>query len=247
MTHHDSLCTVFDQRPIDLAVGFVPFLDGEVVDRRAKMLIALVSAVTGEMLDRAGDATLLARPKIFSGEGEHRLRVGAIGAGVGDWVAEIIVDVDHGRKGVVRAHGECLIGADGTQNGTVFRVIGGSNHHLRADLGALKADAVAAGFQIGGDEGGNGAVALHLANALGKFRIVHGAAHDAADLDLTGELLDQRLVRAIQDQEEQLSDLVLLTHAGKGRLDPLDITVGKIERFLLKGFKLHFSLPFFCT
>ena len=111
MTNHKGLCALGYQSFIYRAVGLIPLFARKVVYRRAQMLVALVPAVAGEMLHRYGKPAALALLCITGSALRHKSGVGAVCAGIGYGIAEIVVDIADGGEGVVCTNGIALLGA----------------------------------------------------------------------------------------------------------------------------------------
>ena len=105
MAHHGGQGTGFNTSFVGCAIGVHPGIAIHAVDRSDQVLVALVLAVTGEVLDGSGKAHLLHFFHISTAHAAHPLRVAAKGTGVGDGVAVVRVNINNGSKSPVCANG----------------------------------------------------------------------------------------------------------------------------------------------
>ena len=99
--HHAGL----DGLAIEPAEGLLPFLHRERIDGGDQVLVAVVIAFAGPVLDRRGDALRLERGDLRQRVALDHVDVAAVAAGGDDGAAEGGVDVDDRGKAPVEADG----------------------------------------------------------------------------------------------------------------------------------------------
>ena len=225
MPDHDGFHALVDKAAVNPAVGRFPFLDGKVVDRGAKVLVAFVAPVAGEMFCRTRHAHLLTNFRIRARKVCHLSGVGTERPRVGDGVSEIIIYVRDRRKGIIRPDRQPFGRAHFAEIPRVFRAACRRDHHLRADFRPLVADAVAACLEVGRDQHGDFALFLQSGYRRDDVFRRHGAAHRAARADFFCDLVYRFGIGAVHDKKEQLPYLFFRGHGGKGFLRPLYVFI----------------------
>lgn len=225
MSRHHGLRPLLDQGAVDHPIGGVPLLAGEVIDRGDQVLVPLIAPISREVLD--GDRHPMLRDAVQIGRAHapHHLRVAAVGAGVGDGVAPVAVDVAHRREGQVEADAGRLRPADVSQQSGVLHAPGGGHLELAAEGGALYQGAAPPRLQVGRDQQGDLGRSLDLVVPAFQLLRLVGPVHDAADVQVLhhGQGV---LVRIRQtDGEKHLPDLLLQRHPSQCLLDPTHIVL----------------------
>ena len=105
MPYHQRHGTALDQGFVHMAVVLPPLVGAQTVHRGRQVLIPLIHAVTGEVLDAVRHLCTgnLHAANVAVCHAQDGLCVAAIGADVGDGVAPIVVDVHDGGKGPIAA------------------------------------------------------------------------------------------------------------------------------------------------
>ncbi|MNL33786.1 hypothetical protein D3C87_1557160 [compost metagenome] len=111
MAHHYRLGSFFNQMAVHHAIGIVPRFRRQGIHRGHKMLIPLIHAIPGKMLDRSGHSLFLAALHIGGSHLHDHLGAASESPGIRDRIAEIIVNVDYGRKGVIGSNTAAFNGA----------------------------------------------------------------------------------------------------------------------------------------
>ena len=207
-----------------------PIIAGKMINRRGDV-VALIAAVAGEVLDRDADAQLLALFGVSGAEGGDPGGVGTEGTGVGDGVSKVIVDVDDRGESVVRADRFALAGAEDAEASGVFDIVGRGDLERRADEGALVDDAVAALFEVRGDQHRDLALFAEHIGGVDRFLSGAGPVHDAAGVQGIQQLVDRRFVVVAHAGEEEGLDLLVLGHFGEGLFHPGDVLVIQVKGF----------------
>ena len=137
---------------VDFAVTLIPGFIGERIDGNRKVLIALVNAVSGPMLQASGNAMFVHTAHVRTRHAQHAFRIRAEGSGVCDRVMEVQIQIDIGREGPVAANGAAFAAADHAQPVGLFFIIGCGDLHGRCEVGSIRRNPVAAAFQVCGDQ-----------------------------------------------------------------------------------------------
>ena len=249
---HDVAChhrhgAGVDAGLVGCAVGGIPFFARQAVDAGHQVLVALIHAVAGEMLDRGRQAIFLHAFDELHPHTAHTVRVRAKGADVGDGVAEVEIDIDDGSEGPVGAHRRPFAPADHPQAVSHAVIVGRRHLHGRAQGGAFHRQPIAAFFKIRRQQQGDPGVILEKAVHCNRLAGGHVAEHQPAWLDLVGEVIEIILFRGTDDQAKQLGDFFLQRHACQGGFHPAYIFVGKIKGFGFQIDHIHSSEISFLT
>jgi len=254
VTGHEHLDAVVDVVPVDPPERRIPFRGRELVHAQHQVLVALLGAIAGEVLDAGNHFALSAGAISFdigAGVFDRIVGIGAIGACVDDGVAPveedihtgIEVDVDPQRAGFPCRDVPGVVGDLGVAGGLGLRAGG--------DVGAVCAGAVAAGIAVGCDEQGDLRGCLQGVQQILTGLCLAALPTRAADVVLFEDLLvGQRVaaeaVNAKPEQAgEQLAALFFRRHGCQGVFDPLDLVVRQVvwHRFeVYKSWHEFFSL-----
>ena len=228
MPAHYAVQPRVDKGLVYLAIGGHPLIFGELVDVAGQVGVPEVLAVAGEMLGHAGVAGQVVHAlHIGHAHVSHPLHVVAEAALDNLGVFPAVVDVAHGGKGHVVAHGGGLLVGQEAQVTGVLHLVGGGHLQAAADVGAVGAGAVSAALGVAGDEQGDGGGGLKHLDDLPDPGGLNAVVAEAAQMVL-GHNLPQLLVGgAAVVVEKQLAHLFLVGHAGDGGLHPGDVLVGQ--------------------
>ena len=185
MTYHACHCPGINAGFVAHPIGSVPFFAGKAVYAGNQMLISFVGSVSGKMFDGCGKPFFL---NSFHKHGSHpcySFRIGAEGAGIGDGIMVLIVDIYDGGKCPVCADGSGFSGTYGCHFPDCFGIVRGSGFHGGSEGGAFFYYAVPAFFQIGCNQRGNfGQLRYFIGQCNGSFQrkgTVHHSARYGAE------------------------------------------------------------------
>ena len=198
------------------------------------MLVALVLAVAGEMLDGRGQAQLLDPLYIRFAHAPHARGVTAEGACVGDRVTEVRVDVDDGGECPVGAHGRRLAGTGFSHVGGYLYVVRGGDLHGRAHQRALRHNTVASLFQVCRDQKGHFAAHAQCLGGRHGAGCGHHAVHAAAGRQNAVHIVELLGFGLFEQHAEQLPGLFLGGHARQGVFHPGNGIVVQIKWICLQ-------------
>ena len=241
MAHHGGQGTGFNTSFVGCAIGVHPGIAIHAVDRSDQVLVALVLAVTGEVLDGSGKAHLLHFFHISTAHAAHPLRVAAKGTGVGDGVAVVRVNINNGSKSPVCANGAGFGGTGMGHLGGHADIIRCGNFHRCTDQRTLGHNSVAAFFQVGGDQWWHLAAAINVLGGGDGALGGHHSVHTSARFEDIEHILKLLGFTFLEQHTEQLASLFFGGHAGQGSVHPFNIF-----RFEVKWFRSqvdHNSLP----
>ena len=236
MAHHDGKGTGLDTGLIGFAVGLHPGVAVHIVDGGHQMLVALVLAVAGEVLDGSRKAQFLHLFHIGFAHVTDTLGVAAEGAGVGDGIAEVGIDINDRSESPIGSNRTGLFGADLGHLGSHGNIVSGSNFHRRTYQSALSNNAVAALFQVGSDQQGHLAPGSQSGAGIDGPLGGHHAVHTAAGGQNAVDVFKLGFLSFLEQDAEQLAALFLHGHAVTGGVYPLDGIIIQEKRV---GFQIN--------
>ena len=244
MPAHDGIQTAVNKRFIHHPVGLVPLFHAEGVDIVGQMRVAEIQAVAREMLRRTGKARNgVQAVHIRLAHLRHADGVVAESAGHDLGILPVVVDVAHRRESHVAADGRSLLVGHFAKRIGVIVVAGSADLNAGADVGAVRAGAVASGLGVAGNEHRYLGVFLQRAVLLLHGRAGHGVIAAAAQMVFFHQLAQIIFILGGRQLKKQLAYLFLRRHPGDGFLHPAHILVRQAIRF---RFQIdHGNLPFF--
>ena len=229
MGRHDRHDALSDGGAVKTAEACLPRVHRQGVDRGHKVLVAVVKAFAGPMLDGGGDACGLKFVNLGKGLLSDHLDIAAKTPCRDDGTAKRGIDVDDGSEGPVDADGARLLPHDARDGTAGLHVVHGGQGQRVGHLGA-DAEAHPAAFQIGRDEQRHVRGPLQGVNeVLFVIEVCGEIAGDAgrAQTGQSGKLF-RVLAHGVKDKE--LADLFSHRQAGLGGPDPGDLRVVQMER-----------------
>ena len=222
MTCHHRLSALIDQILVNISIGFVPLLSIQGIDAGHNMLVTLVYAVAGKMLDGHGHMILFCAPQVGAGTAQHLLRIRAEGTNIGNGIVKIHIDVHDGRKTPVESHGRTLRTGGIAHAVGILRVLRGGNCHRLAEAGAFKSQAVTAAFRICRQKQRNGRHMLNGSVGLLGFCSAVRAVHHTANADVNQPMGKHMRVVREAHRAKHLSGFLRRGHGSKGAFHPSD-------------------------
>ena len=165
MAAHNPFDPIFDQFFVNHTIRLIPVFWREIIDMIGQMGIAVIHTISRKMFRHTGKIRILVRtPHIFDTAFFYHFRIIGKGSCRNFGIHRIVIDIADRRK--------CHIAPDCrrfciSHAPHVFRVIMvscRSNLHAIADICAIRACTIAAGFRIAGDKQRN--LAVFLQNAV---------------------------------------------------------------------------------
>ena len=229
MGRHDAEHARIDRLAIEAAKTLLPLGHGQRIDRGHQMLVAVVIAFAGPVLDGGGNAIGLEGGDLGQGVALDLVDVAAIGAGADNGAAPGGVDVDDRGEAPVEPHGLGFARHDGGNGAGGLDIVDGGQTQRIGHAGA-EGQAHAAAFEIGADQQGHRAQGREVAGQRDFGAKVIGIdAGDAARLE-AAYLFGDVVRGAALEQHEELGQLVARGKAIAGGMHPGDSVVIEIER-----------------
>lgn len=230
MACHDGLDAVVDELLVDLAEGIHPLLAGQVIDAHHQVLVVFFGAVAGPMLDGGSHLALLIALHEGFGIFHSAVCVIAVGAELNDGISPVLQQVNDGRKVPVGTDGHGFRAADLAAGVSHLRITGGCGCSTAGDVGT----AADAALTVGSHQQRDPAAILEGVDHVPQLGC--GSVVVAQGTGMVGicNLLDALRAEVIDHVDEQLTDLLLVGHAGNGVHDPLDVLIGQIIGFCLQ-------------
>ena len=179
-----------------------------------QVLVTVVHAVAGEVLDGYRHAFLLHTAGKGLAHADNGIRVVPIGAHIGDGIEVIHIAVHNRGKSPVAACHLPFSRRDLAQMIGMHIIPRGRHGHRIAKVCALGQHAVAASLQIGRQQQRHFALLLQIALGFLDFLAGQGAEHHAAGLQGIEHLLQGLFIRARRNRTKELADLFFYGHLG---------------------------------
>ena len=194
------------------------------------------------MFDRGCDIVFLQLLDVRFAERRDLFGIGTERSRVGNGVAEVIIDVDDRSERPVDTERGSLFSDHAGEFPRIAGIVRRGDPEFATYPRAAQARLIEPCFEIGGNEKRDLCVFLQALRRIAKFVETHRSRHHAADFQIGSEMFQIAFVVGIGDQTEKLTDLFFRRHAGNGRLNPVDVTVRKTERFC---FQIKHTVPAF--
>ena len=178
------------------------------------VLVPEVHAVSRVVLAGGSNAVFLDCLHIYFCVFQHFGGVGAESAHVGNGILEVIVDIDHRRKGPIHADAFSFSGTDLRKRTGAVRIVSGRHLQLRAKVGPVCNDTSSAFFQISGFEQRDSGVLIQRGIFLSNLFLGIRTKQNTADIMVLYQIKQSLWRVCISQHTEQLPRFLLCRQVG---------------------------------